>query len=84
MIVQDVPGVIMTQAAARDRANLTGLLDTLGWLAGIMTTSVSVTALRGHNWPFKIAVIAAVSVANYVGSVTGVLIGKKFVKAAKS
>lgn len=80
MVCEDILGVIMTQAAARNRANLTGIMDTLGWFAGILTTTWTVTALQGHDSPYKVAMVLSVSAANYIGSASGVLIGKKAVR----
>lgn len=80
MVTEDILAAIMTQATARNRANLAGIMDTLGWLAGILTTTWTVTALQGHDTPYKIAMVLSVSLANYVGSMAGVLIGKRYVK----
>src|SRR5579883_591510 len=80
MLAQDIIAVPLTQAEARNRAHLAGLLDTVGWLVAIATTSISVTTLLGHNIARKVAVIVAVSAANYIGTVIGTKLGKRFVK----
>lgn len=80
MLIQDVLGVLMVQAEARNHVWLTGALDSVGWLATITTTTVSVTALQGHSLALKATVIAAVTVANFGGSALGVKIGKHFIK----
>jgi hypothetical protein len=83
MVVQDILGVLMVQAEARNRGWLSGIFDALGWGAAIITTTISVTALQGHDTSLKIAVITAVTIANVVGNVAGVHIGKKFIKSDK-
>lgn len=80
MILQDVLEVLKDQAQARNRAILAGLFDSLMWLALITTTSISVTALQGHKINQKVLVIVLVSAANFVGQLTGVIIGEKLIK----
>ncbi len=80
MFAQDVISVPLTQAEARNRAHLAGLLDTAGWLVAITTTFVSVDTLQGHSLSAKVLVILLVSASNYFGTVTGTKLGKRFVK----
>jgi hypothetical protein len=80
MFIQDVLSVLLVQAEARNRASLAALFDSIMWLAGIATTTISVTALQGHSLAEKIVVIAAVTAANVAGSYTGVPLGKRFIK----
>lgn len=80
MVVQDVLAVLMTQAEARNRAHLAGWLDAAMWLAGIWTTNWSLQALNSHTLALKVGVMVAVSIANYAGTVTGTLIGKRWVR----
>lgn len=80
MVIQDILAVLLTQAEARNRAHLGGWLDAAMWLAGIWTTNWSLEALHSHHLAMKIGVMAAVSCANYVGTVTGTKIGRRFVK----
>jgi len=80
MVFQDCLGVMMVQAEARDRGWLAGALDACGWLFGIATTTISVSALQGHDTGLKIAVIVAVSAANILGSKLGQMIGTRFIK----
>lgn len=79
MVLQDVLSVGLVQAEARNRAALAGTLDTLAWLAGITTLSISVTTLQGHSTSQKIIVVLAVSAANFIGSYLGVKIGKRYI-----
>lgn len=80
MFLQDVIAVPLTQAEARNRAWLSGILDTAGWLVAIATTFISVNTLQGHSTAAKVWVIALVSIANLFGSYTGTKLGKRFVK----
>lgn len=80
MFVADVLSVLLTQAEARNRAVLAGILDSLAWGAGIVVTLTTLDALNGTNRPLMYAVIGAVSAANFGGSLIGVRVGKRFVK----
>jgi len=80
MLVQDVTAVLLVQAEARNRAGLSAIFDSIMWLAGILTTTISVTALQGHQLGAKATVIAAVELANVAGSYIGVAIGKRYIK----
>lgn len=82
MVVVDILGTLLVQAEARDRAHLSAMLDTFGWYASIATTTISVTALQGHSLSLKVAVVIAVSIANYAGSWAGVKIGQRYIKRA--
>lgn len=84
MVITDILGVIMVMAEARDRGWLAGWMDTAQWLVGITTTTITVTALQGHNWSEKIAVVVLVSAANLFGTKLGQLIGHRFVTDASS
>lgn len=80
MVCQDILGVLLVQAEARNRGLLAGVFDALGWLATITTTSISVSTLQGHNLTEQVLVITLVTAANIGGSVLGVKIGKKIIK----
>lgn len=80
MIVSDVLSVLLTQAVARNRAVMAGVLDTIGWGAGILVTLETLDSLNGHDVPLMVGVIAAVSAANFAGTFGGTLIGKRFVR----
>jgi hypothetical protein len=81
MVIQDLLAVLLVQAESRDRAVLSGVLDSLMWPAGMVTTAISVTALQGHHTGLKAEVFAAVTVANFAGSAAAVWIGKRVIKA---
>lgn len=80
MFIQDLVAVPLVQAEARNKAHLAGLLDTVGWLVAIATTFISVNTLQGHSLSAKVWVIALVSSANYLGTLTGTRLGKRFVR----
>lgn len=80
MVAQDMLGVIMVQAEARNRDWLSGFGDFLGWPIGMVTTVVTVTALQGNNTHEKVLVIVVVSAANLFGTVAAVRLGKRYVK----
>ena len=80
MLLQDLIAVPLTQAEARNRAHLAGLLDTVGWLVAITTTFVSVNTLQGHDLTAKVLVVVLVSASNYFGTMTGTKLGKRWVK----
>jgi len=82
MFVQDIFYVLLTQAEARNRAQLAGALDSFAYLASLVVTVQAVTTLQGHDLGRKVIVLAAITAANYVGAVTGVLIGKRLIKEA--
>jgi hypothetical protein len=83
MFAEDIGGALLTQAMARNRANLSGMLDSLTWIAGIFTAAWSLDAIDGHSLALKAVVIAAVSVANYAGSALGVKVGKRFITQSR-
>ena len=80
MIIQDLLATLLVQAEARNKAWLAALMDACGWFFGILTTTVSVTALQGHSLEEKILVIVLVSLANIAGTFAGVMIGKKYIR----
>jgi hypothetical protein len=80
MVTQDIFEVLKDQAQVRNRAILAGLFDSLMWLAVITTTAISVTILQGHSLSHKILVVGLVTIANFVGQGTGVLLGQRLIK----
>ena len=53
-------------------------MDCLMWPAGMVTTTITVTALQGHHAGLKGEVIAAVTLANFVGSSVAMRLGRRF------
>lgn len=83
MFCQDLSFSLLTMAEARNHWVLSGLLDVVGGLAQIISYGVSVGSIvtQGFLKEQTIVIIAAVSVANFVGTAAGVLIGKKWITA---
>lgn len=82
MYVQDVLATVMVVAEARGRAHLAASMDSLGWLAQITTTTVSVDALLSGSLAAKAAVVLAVSAGNYAGTYSGVKLGHRLMPDA--
>lgn len=80
MLCTDSIGTMLVMAQARGRGRLAGLLDSVGWLFAISTTFLTVDTLAGHDMVRKIAVVLAVTVANYFGTELGEWLGTKYVK----
>ena len=85
MVCQDVLLTLMVQAEARNRWVIAGLLDCVGWIAQIATIGISVDSIitNGLN-EHTLIIIAAVTIANFVGTACGTLLGKKFIKEVPS
>jgi hypothetical protein len=84
MVIQDVMGVLLVQSEARNRAGLAAIFDSIMWLASITTTTVSVTALQGHQLDAKAAILVAVELANVAGCYIGVAIGRRLIRETKA
>jgi hypothetical protein len=80
MVVQDILGIVLLLAATRNRGSLAGIMDSLQWLVGITTTTISVSVLQGHSLYEKAVVIVLVTLANFFGTVWGEKLGTHFVK----
>jgi uncharacterized membrane protein len=80
MAVQDILGIILLMAATRNRGSLAGIMDSLQWLVGMTTTTISVSIFQGHSLYSKVIVVAFVSLANYFGTLWGEKLGSRFVK----
>lgn len=80
MVAEDIIGVANQQAAARNNAHLAGITDVLGWLCVLVTNHFALNALNTHDFKLQAMVIGAVTAANYVGSVAGVEIGRRWIK----
>ena len=80
MVLQDILGILMVQAEARNRAWLTAHFDTLQMFALITTQTISITAMQGHNLHEKVLVLLAMTAGNYIGALTAVPLGKRFIK----
>ena len=83
MVIQDILATLLVQAESRNRSVLAGGLDALMWIAGITTTYNALDALHSPSLWHKVLTIAVMSVANVGGTMTGTVIGKRFIKEAK-
>lgn len=80
MLAQDVLSVCLTQAEARNRAHLAGMLDAAMWFCWLITASNALTFWHSENVWLKWGGVLAVTAANYVGSYTGTKIGEHLIK----
>ena len=80
MVFEDIIATVMVQAEAGNHGIISGLCDCIGWGLAIATTAITVTALQGHNLHEKILVITLVTIANFLGSILGVEVGKRVFK----
>ena len=83
MLVLNIVSVAEIQATNRNKAAMSGLLDVISWLVALFTTFISLDALDGNNLALKVSVIATVSAANFIGSVMGVNLGKKYIRSVR-
>lgn len=60
---------------------MSGLLDVAGWPMTMITTYATVSAWQGHHDGLKVAVVLAVSVANFFGTYFAVKLGEKRIRA---
>ena len=81
MVISDILATVMVMAEAREMGWLAGLLDMLGWYVGILTTTVSVSTLSGHDTADKIYVLAFVGLANVIGTKLGQVTGSRLLKS---
>ena len=82
MIAQDLLLTWMTQSEARNRWVLAGLLDSAGFLAQIVTFGVSIDAIVTHGLNAStLVILAALTVANFVGTGLGTLLGSRWIHA---
>lgn len=77
MAGQDILATIMVMAEAANRGWLAGFMDLLAWYVGIVTTTVSVTTLSGHNTAEKALVLVLVGAANVLGTKLGQVTGSR-------
>ena len=82
MIGQDVTLTFMVQAEARDRWVIAGLMDCVGFALQIATFGVSIEAIVKHGLTSQtLIILAALTVANFVGTGLGTLLGSKWIHA---
>lgn len=76
MVVQDILGTCMVVFEARLNAPVAGAFDVLGWVAGLICSALAIEEIVKHGWRTRksLTIIAAVSLANFGGTVLGVQI----------
>lgn len=84
MFAQNIITCVLQQARLEDKSTLAGALSALSWLVSIFTTSWSVSAINGHNLGLKLAVLGAVSFANFVGSFSGTKLSEVLLRKRKA
>jgi len=83
MVFEDVLSVLLVQAEARDRAVLSGVLDSIAWAFSMVVTVATVDVMQGHHNSVKVLAVGAITIANFVGSLVGVQIGKRTIKTRR-
>lgn len=82
MVLQDLLLTWMVQAEARNRWVLAGLLDCAGFLAQVTTFGVSIDAIVKNGLNARtLWVLAALTIANFIGTGLGTLLGSKWIHA---
>lgn len=81
MVFQDVFATWMVVAEGRGAALQAGIMDTIQWLFAFFTGAFAYSSVIEHGWHERtFVIIAAVSVANLVGTYIGVRLGRQNVK----
>jgi hypothetical protein len=77
MCFQDILATAMVIFEARLNAPVAGLFDVTGYLAGLICSVLALDSILKDGWRNKrsLVIIAAVSLANFVGTFAGVAIG---------
>lgn len=78
MMLTDVISTAMVVFEAHYNATLAGLCDVLGYITGLACSVLALDSILKDGWRNKraLTIIAAVSCANYLGTVAGVLISQ--------
>lgn len=77
MCLQDVLNTSMVIFESHFNAPLAGVMDQLGWLAGLACSAVALDSIFTNGWRNKrsLVLILAISAANFGGTFSGVAIG---------
>jgi hypothetical protein len=78
MCLQDILATAMVVFESRYNALAAGAFDVAGWLAGIVCMGLAIDSIIRTGWRTRrsLAIIAAVSAANFLGTVAGVAIAE--------
>lgn len=76
MCVTDVMGTVMVVFESRLNAPMAGLFDVMGWVSGLVCSALAIEEIVKNGWRTRksLTIIAAVSAANFLGTVLGVAI----------
>ena len=74
MMVTDLLATAMVIFESRFNAPAAGLLDVLGYIAGLICSVLALDSILANGWRNKrsLVIIGAVTIANYVGTSVGV------------
>lgn len=77
MCAEDLLATAMVIEEAHYNALAAGILDVLGWAAGLICSALAIESIITNGWRTRksITIILAVSVANFLGTFGGVGIG---------
>lgn len=78
MCVQDILSTCMVVFESKLNAPVAGMFDVLGWVAGLICSALAIEEIIKSGWRDRktITIIMAVSLANFIGTVAGVVIAK--------
>ena len=76
MCAQDVMGTVMVIFESQYNAVMAGIFDVMGWIAGLVCAALALEEIITNGWRTKksLVIIAAVSLANFLGTCLGVAI----------
>lgn len=76
MCIQDIMGTCMVIFESRLNAPVAGMFDVVGWIAGLICSALAIEEIIKNGWRTRksLAIIGAVSLANFAGTYAGVAI----------
>lgn len=80
MCADDLAFTIMTVSEAHYQALMAGCFDVIGWLFGLVCSALAIESIIREGWRTKrsLIIIAAVSAANFFGTIAGVAVAVGF------
>lgn len=84
MCANDIAMTVMVIEEARLDAVMAGLFDIMGWLTSLVCSALAIESIIRNGWrnARSLAIISAVSAANFAGTFAGVAIGRAFIHHA--
>jgi hypothetical protein len=76
MCANDVAGTVMVVFEAHYNAVMAGVFDVIGWLFSLVCAALAIESIITEGWRTRrsLTLIAAISLANFLGTVAGVAI----------